>query len=153
MTNFNLIQIFYFQADQDDHVTKADVEKARVNKEQKRTLAEDAKNEYARALVKCNEQQRTHHTKLVPNILSRYQRNGSNFLFSANSNGTDTVSFWTKVRCNVIFLLQFFFAETDKTEQIFNDFSSLSYTKYWGTDVSIKKIGQNSSKRTKLVTK
>ena len=62
-----------FQADADDHVTKADVEKARLNKEQKRTLAEDAKNEYARALVKCNEQQRNHHTKLVPDILSRYQ--------------------------------------------------------------------------------
>ena len=54
-------------------MTKADVEKARLNKEQKRTLAEDAKNEYARALVKCNEQQRNHHTKLVPDILSRYQ--------------------------------------------------------------------------------
>lgn len=63
----------YEKADQDDHVTKADVEKARYNKEQKKQLAEDAKNEYANKLVKCNEQQRDHHTKLVPKILNNYQ--------------------------------------------------------------------------------
>jgi len=80
----------YEKADQDDHVTKADVEKARVNKEQKRTLAEDAKNEYARALVKCNEQQRTHHTKLVPNILSRYQ---SEFLSSSDTYCSTVVNY------------------------------------------------------------
>jgi len=47
-------------------VTKADVEKARQNKEQKRNMAEDAKNEYAQKLVKCNEQQKNHHTQLIP---------------------------------------------------------------------------------------
>ena len=44
-----------------------------MNKEQKRTLAEDAKNDYARALVKCNEQQRAHHTRVVPDLLQQYQ--------------------------------------------------------------------------------
>ena len=47
-------------------MTKADVEKARQNKEQKRNMAEDAKNEYAQKLVKCNEQQKNHHTQLIP---------------------------------------------------------------------------------------
>ena len=49
-------------------MTKADVEKARQNKEQKRNMAEDAKNEYAQKLVKCNEQQKNHHTQLIPGI-------------------------------------------------------------------------------------
>merc|ERR1711892_6574 len=80
----------YDKADQDDHVTKADVEKARVNKEQKRTLAEDAKNEYVRTLVKCNEQQRQHHTKLVPNILQRYQ---GEFLASADTYGATVINY------------------------------------------------------------
>ena len=29
-------------------------------------MAEDAKNEYAQKLVKCNEQQKNHHTQLIP---------------------------------------------------------------------------------------
>ena len=49
-------------------MTKADVEKARQNKEQKRNMAEDAKNEYAQKLVKCNEQQKNHHTQLIPGM-------------------------------------------------------------------------------------
>lgn len=49
-------------------MTKADVEKARQNKEQKRNMAEDAKNEYAQKLVKCNEQQKSHHTQLIPGM-------------------------------------------------------------------------------------
>merc|ERR1712064_189134 len=61
------------EADQDDHVTKADVEKARQNKEQKRNMAEDAKNEYAQKLVKCNEQQKNPQTHLIPATLNKYQ--------------------------------------------------------------------------------
>jgi len=71
--NSEKAKLQYEKADQDDHVTKADVEKARQNKEQKRNMAEDAKNEYAQKLVKCNEQQKNHHTQLIPAILNNYQ--------------------------------------------------------------------------------
>lgn len=71
--NSEKAKLQYEKADQDDHVTKADVEKSRQNKEQKRNMAEDAKNEYAQKLVKCNEQQKNHHTQLIPAILNNYQ--------------------------------------------------------------------------------
>ena len=57
----------------DQNVTKADVEKARLNSHQKRQQAEESKNDYSNKLVKFNEHQKTHHHELVPTIINQYQ--------------------------------------------------------------------------------
>merc|ERR1711970_696282 len=71
--DYEKAKINFDKADQDQNVTKADVEKARANSHQRRQLAEDGKNEYANRLVKYNEQQKSHHYELIPTILNNYQ--------------------------------------------------------------------------------
>merc|ERR1711953_1538007 len=44
-----------------------------TTKNRKNNSRKTQKNEYANKLVKCNDQQRDHHNKLIPNILNNYQ--------------------------------------------------------------------------------
>uniref|UniRef100_A0A8C4R370 Formin binding protein 1a n=1 Tax=Eptatretus burgeri TaxID=7764 RepID=A0A8C4R370_EPTBU len=59
--------------DNDINVTKADVEKARQQSNQRTQLAEDTKNEYATQLQKYNEEQNQHYFAILPKIFQDLQ--------------------------------------------------------------------------------
>lgn len=74
LKDYDKAKAMFDKADSDQHVTKADVEKARQNSHHKRQMAEDAKNEYSRCLVEFNKQQHDHHIRLIPDLLNTSQR-------------------------------------------------------------------------------
>uniref|UniRef100_UPI00358DF1CB formin-binding protein 1 isoform X2 n=1 Tax=Myxine glutinosa TaxID=7769 RepID=UPI00358DF1CB len=64
---------YFDKMDNDINVTKADVEKARQQSNQRTQLAEDTKNEYATQLQKYNEEQNQHYFAIMPKIFQDLQ--------------------------------------------------------------------------------
>uniref|UniRef100_A0A8C4R2J9 Formin binding protein 1a n=1 Tax=Eptatretus burgeri TaxID=7764 RepID=A0A8C4R2J9_EPTBU len=64
---------YFDKMDNDINVTKADVEKARQQSNQRTQLAEDTKNEYATQLQKYNEEQNQHYFAILPKIFQDLQ--------------------------------------------------------------------------------
>jgi len=63
----------YNKADADLNLSRADVEKQRMNSNIKRQQMDDSKNEYANQLQKTNELQRQFYTKLMPGVFQSLQ--------------------------------------------------------------------------------
>lgn len=62
-------QFKYEKAEADMNLSRAEVEKAKIQALSKNQLAEDAKNTYALQLRKTNELQTQHFNFLLPNVL------------------------------------------------------------------------------------
>ncbi|XP_064458115.1 formin-binding protein 1-like isoform X2 [Ornithodoros turicata] len=62
------------RADNDLHLSRAEVEKARQTKQQRNQVSEDAKTDYANQLQKTNNLQREHYNELMPRVFDQLQR-------------------------------------------------------------------------------
>ena len=63
----------YQRADADLNLSRAEVEKQRMNSNIKSQQCEEAKNEYANQLQKTNETQRKYYTQLIPTLFQNVQ--------------------------------------------------------------------------------
>ncbi|KAI1900603.1 hypothetical protein AGOR_G00051620 [Albula goreensis] len=66
-------QQYFEKMDADINVTKADVEKARLQAQMKAQIAEDSKSEYSSCLENFNQEQNQHYHTLLPHIFQRIQ--------------------------------------------------------------------------------